>query len=62
MLAGAWLLKDLAAHFAAWNSLVIRALEEINQGRAFDWTPYADWDAQNRAAVEGRQAHSLSMY
>jgi hypothetical protein len=59
MRPGGWSLKDLAAHLAAWNSLCIRALEEINQGRSFDWTPYNDFDAHNRAAVERRHAQPL---
>ena len=54
-----WSLKDLAAHFAAMNTVTLRALEELHQGRAFDWQPFADRDAQNQKAIERRRGQSL---
>lgn len=52
MTTNGWSFKDLTAHLAFWNGIVIRALEAANQGDAFDWSPYADTDALNAAAVE----------
>jgi hypothetical protein len=52
MAEGKWSFKDLAAHLVLWDGLVVRALEQMNQGESFDWTPYRDVDASNAAAVE----------
>ena len=32
--------KDLAAQFIFWNELTVRALEELNYDREFDWSLY----------------------
>jgi hypothetical protein len=52
MAEGKWSFKDLAAHFVFWDGLTLRALEELNYGRAFDWSPYANEDERNAQAVE----------
>lgn len=59
MSAGKWSFKDLAAHLVFWDEIALRALEELNYGRVFDWSPYADEDEQNTRAVERRRPQSV---
>ena len=44
--------KDLVAQLIFWNGLTLRALEELNYDRVFDWTPYAIEDSWNTLARE----------
>jgi uncharacterized damage-inducible protein DinB len=56
---GKWSFRDLAAHIIFWDELVVRALEEMYQGREFDWSPYVGhFDEWNAKAAEKTRAHS----
>ena len=54
---GGWSFLSLASHFTFWDSLVLRALEDLNHGRRFEWQLYADeehWDAHARATARSQ--------
>jgi hypothetical protein len=56
---GAWSFKDVAAHFVFWNTLLIRAVERLNQGTDFDLEEFDAADAQSALAVERMRAAPL---
>jgi hypothetical protein len=59
MAEGKWSFKDLAAHLILWDGLTVQALESLNQGKSFEWTPYEDFDAQNSEAVARLRGSTL---
>ena len=59
MTEGKWSFKDLSAHIIFWDELVVRALEELNYGRVFDWHPYMNFDQTNSQAIERMRMQSV---
>jgi uncharacterized damage-inducible protein DinB len=59
MKAGGWSLMDLAAHFIYWNTLVIRAMEQLNQGLPADREGFDSPDEPNSHAVERQRSAPL---
>jgi hypothetical protein len=55
MMEGHWSFKEMAIHFDFWNTIIIRALDELNAGREFDWQPYWNMDEQNALQIEKRR-------
>ncbi len=57
---GKWSFKDLAAHIIFWDEMVVRALEETNYGRTFDWRPYVGhFDEWNSKAAGQKRTLSV---
>ena len=60
MAEGKWSFRDLVAHLIFWDGLLVRALEEMNYGRNFDWSPYVGhFDEWNAKATAKLRTHSL---
>lgn len=59
MAAGEWSFKDLAAQFIFWDELAVRALEELNYGRAFDWSSYESDGHLDSEAVRRMKPQSV---
>ena len=59
MAEGEWSFKDLAAQLVFWDGLVLRALEDLNYGRQFDWSPYRIENGWNAQAVERLQPQNV---
>ncbi|MDD5087639.1 MAG: maleylpyruvate isomerase N-terminal domain-containing protein [bacterium] len=59
---GQWSLRDLAAHLLFRDTIVIRALEALMRGEAFDWTAYSDRDADNAEAVRRHRNTPLKRF
>ncbi|MBU0509726.1 maleylpyruvate isomerase N-terminal domain-containing protein [bacterium] len=57
---GKWSLRELAAHFLFWDTIVIRALEARMQGAEFDWSEYSDWDKLNTESTERMRSVPLA--
>jgi hypothetical protein len=58
---GKWSFKEIAIHFCFWNTILIRALENLNQDKDFDWQPYWNMDKRtrrNKAQSETGQTYS----
>ena len=56
---GKWSFKELLAHIIFWDELIVRALEELNYERAFDWKLYTDFDTVNAQAVARLRPQSV---
>jgi uncharacterized damage-inducible protein DinB len=59
--SGSWTVRDIAAHIAVWDRLLIDDLIGIGEGRAPDWMEWDDATANATNEAQVREANDWSL-